>query len=349
MGPEQTEQVPEIRIGTDGRMPPTWNGVYTPFRLYHEELLNWKDFTGLKPEKLAPAVIIQLSGEPQRLALTVPREERIKPDGLNKIIAKFAKVYSPTEEQDLYFNYKDLRAYRRSSTQTISDFIGGFTSRSDKLQADKDVKIPPKLLAMMMIDHADLSHEQETNLFGATGGDLDIVKVSRALKLVMKENGKETSAQSVAQAYLTDRTKGPSNKKEPRKKFCRYCKKRSHSIEECWLKQKADQKKTSSFPVFSDFRSLLVNPIVDSAAATSLIGEETLKCYANCMSLDDLERQVPILDVHCFGRYGKEVKTLYSVLIPLPITDHNVLVRADVLPGAHPFLLGGDTQERMGA
>ena len=128
MGPEQTEQreqVPEIRIGMDSRMPPTWDGVSKSFSLYHEELLNWKDFTTLKPEKLAPAVIIQLSGEPQRLAITVSREDRTKSDGLDKVIAKFEEVYSPTEEQELYFTYKDLRAYRRKSTQTISDFIVG--------------------------------------------------------------------------------------------------------------------------------------------------------------------------------------------------------------------------------
>ena len=68
--------------------------------------MNWKDFTTLKPERHWPAFIIRLTGEPQRLALTVPREDRIKSDGLDKILKIFKDVYSSTEEQDLYHFYK---------------------------------------------------------------------------------------------------------------------------------------------------------------------------------------------------------------------------------------------------
>ena len=85
MGPGATE----LRISS---MPPTWDGVSKPFRLYQEELLNWLDFTSLPVERHAPAVILSLSGEPQRLALTISRDDRKKADGLNKIIKKFEEV-----------------------------------------------------------------------------------------------------------------------------------------------------------------------------------------------------------------------------------------------------------------
>ena len=164
MGPEC---LTEPRIGS---MPPTWDGVSKPFRLYLEELLNWKDFTTLVPERRAPAAIIRLSGEPKNLALTIKREDGVKNNGLEKIVEKFKDVYSETEEQDLYFYYKQFSKFRRTPNQSISDFIGGFTSRADMLKSNDEVKIPEKLLAMMMIDHASLTDEQENNLFGASGG-----------------------------------------------------------------------------------------------------------------------------------------------------------------------------------
>ena len=57
MGPEGSE----VRVGL---MPPSWDGITKTYRLYKEELLNWKDFTTLKPSRQAPAAIIRLTGEP---------------------------------------------------------------------------------------------------------------------------------------------------------------------------------------------------------------------------------------------------------------------------------------------
>ena len=39
----------------------------------------------------------------------------------------------------------------------------------------------------MIIDYTGLSKKQENNLFGASGGELNFVKVSRALELVLKD------------------------------------------------------------------------------------------------------------------------------------------------------------------
>ena len=351
MGPEGSV---ETRSGT---MPPSWDGVMKPYRLYHEELMNWKDFTTLKPERHAPAVIIRLSGEPQRLALTVPREKRIQADGLDTLITKFDEVYSSTEEQDLYFFYKELCKFRRRSEHSIADFISGFTARAEKLTACAEVTIPSKLLAMMLIDHASLTNEEENNLFGASGGQLDFTKVSRALKLVMKDSESknlETGTNNSVYISAGSEKDKRGNFNQKRKKFCRYCKKRSHNINECWLLKKKSEKSNDEsweFPVFTTKEAYLVNPIVDSAAGSSLIGIDTLKRYAEILQFDaeKLPKFEPMMKTHRFGYYGEEIKSLYSVNIPLPLKDRRVTVRADLLPGAHPFLLGGDTQERMRA
>ena len=149
------------------------------FRHYLEELTNWKDFMSLKAEGQAPAVIKRRNGEPQRVALNIRKEDRIRNNGLETLISKL-EVYPEIEEQDLYFYCKQLRMYRRTSEQSISDFIGGFTHRADKLKACKDVDIPQKLLEMMMIDHASLNHGQESKfIWGLWRGSFSYESIPR--------------------------------------------------------------------------------------------------------------------------------------------------------------------------
>ena len=342
MGPE----APELRAGS---MPPSWDGVDKPFRQYIEELQNWRDFTTLKEERQAPAVIIHLSGEPKQLALTISREVRKTAGGLDKIIKKFEEVYSSTDEQDMYYWYKRLTKFRRTEAQSIQDYISGFTARAEKLKSWEEVKIPEKFFSMMMIDYALLTSEQENNLFGAASGQLDFVKISRALKLVVQDSESSTSTP----AYVI------ANAKNMRKKFCRYCKKKGHDISECWKLQKRKESENNrsskdvrgswKFPVFTKSESLLVNPIIDSAAGTSVIGLETLNEYCNILEIKDLQKEEPMESTHRFGLYGTALDSLYSVHIPLPLQKHKVTVQANVLSGAHPFLIGARTQEKMKA
>ena len=62
-----------------------------------------------------------------------------------------------------------------------------------------------------------------------------------------------------------------------------------------------------------------------------------------------LRQDAPIEQTHRFGHYGDDIRTFCTVYVPLPIPDHNVFVRTDVLPGVQSFLLGADTQQRMRA
>ena len=245
--------------------------------------------------------------------------------------------------------------------KTAQEFLSGFTSRAEKLKGCPDIKTPSKLLAMMMIDFAELTDDQENNLFGACGGDLDVVKVRRAIKMVLKDS-KDQKDDSNPPAYPTKGAPKGGHEGHKSKKFCRYCKKKGHVIEECWKLQskngrgnKNDGKSDSGsggkwkFPVFVSNEAFVANPIVDSAAGTSLIGEDTLKEYCKILKINDLDTTDPMEKSHRFGYYGEPVKTICSVFVPLPIHGHDVSVRVDLLPGAHPFLLGAETQERMKA
>ena len=61
-----------------------------------------------------------------------------------------------------------------------------------------------------------------------------------------------------------------------------------------------------------------------------------------------MERLKPA-EVHMFGIHGEKHKTLYSTRIFLPIDYEAITVRANVIQGDHPFLIGLATLERMGA
>ena len=101
--------------------------------------------------------------------------------------------------------------------------------------------------------------------------------------------------------------------------------------------------------MFTGTESFLVNPIIDSAVVTSVIGEETLKEYCRILHLADLEKAEPMESTHRFGYYGKPISTLCSVFVQLPTQGHNVFFRTHLLPGRHSFLIGAETPERMRA
>ena len=87
------------------------------------------------------------------------------------------------------------------------------------------------------------------------------------------------------------------------------------------------------FPVFTGAESLFVNSIIDSAAGTSVIGEETLKEYFRLLHLKDLEKADPMESTHRFGYHGRPISAICLVFIRLPIKGHKILVRTGLLPG----------------
>ena len=46
--------------------------------------------------------------------------------------------------------------------------------------------------------------------------------------------------------YMSNDGRGRSQSKDPKKKFCKYCKKKSHNIEECWKLQNKEKRKINS-------------------------------------------------------------------------------------------------------
>ena len=345
MGPEA---IMDAHSGYNLKTPPFWDGITKPYRLYAQELENWLDFSSLQKKERGPAVIARLTGEPQRLALNIDRAVRVSEKGAEKIIEKLEEVYGSTEEQDIYHHYKELRSFRRSTQKSVSEFLGGFHSRADKLQSNKDVKLPEKLLSMMLIDHACLTGEQEAALFGACGGDLSSVKVTRALKLVMEQSVAPTQTAYASSGYA-------ENSKVKKSSFCRYCHKKGHVLQECFKKKRADERKSQNTYqknwnfLEADDTFKMLSPIIDTAATETLIGENTLTEYLAHLGLSQPMKLSPIALIHKFGLKGVPEHTKYSAYIRLPIRGKIILVRADVLPGDHPFLIGLSTQEKMKA
>ena len=315
MGPEAQLA---LSRGCDQRTPPVWDGTSKPYRLYISELKNWLDFTTIEEKQRAPAAIARLTGEPQRIALNIPRDSRIYPQGVDILINKLKEVYSRTQEQDLYHHFKELRSFRRHPSQPIGEFIGGFQSRADMISVcDPSVKLSPKLLAMMLIEHANLTHDQETALFGACGGRLDLIPVTRALKLVMEKEKVENSGE------VTFATEG--KRTERKKKYCSSCHRKGHWLSECWKEHPElrpanpkKQVKTRQWHFQTQAQAKFgINPLIDSAAFSSLIGQDTLKHYMEALRSryagmkgipSELQALEPCHPAHLFGRHEKCTK-----------------------------------------
>ena len=89
--------------------------------------------------------------------------------------------------------------------------------------------------------------------------------------------------------------------------------------------------------------------MIDSCAEETVNGTVTLQNYATEIRAGNLTKLPPISSNHRFARQGIKFGTLYSVQIPVPTGKKWVKVRADVIPGDHPFLIGYPALKKMRA
>jgi hypothetical protein len=152
----------------------------------------------------------------------------------------------------------------------------------------------------------------------------------------------------------------PSFSTLPPKTFCTYCKKRNHMESDCWKKRKAESssnertqtpergpemKNTYVTFVSEQQEQVERSVLLDSRAVFTVVGKSTLDNLMTAYGIDRIEKCPPLSLVHRFGTNGTPIEPEFGAIIPWSVRDdknmeHSFNLRADVLVGEYPLLIG---------
>jgi hypothetical protein len=92
--------------------------------------------------------------------------------------------------------------------------------------------------------------------------------------------------------------------------------------------------------------------LIDTGAVHAIIGNSTLDNMMKALNIGKIEKCQPLQVVHRFSTHGVPIEPEFGVIIPWTANDtqgnaHSFNLRADVLDGDHPFLVGCPTLMAM--
>ena len=64
-----------------------------------------------------------------------------------------------------------------------------------------------------------------------------------------------------------------------------------------------------------------IDPMIDTCAQQTVIGTTTLSKYTHKIEANTLQKLPPMASTHRFGKSGATYGTLYSVKVPIPVSD----------------------------
>jgi hypothetical protein len=94
--------------------------------------------------------------------------------------------------------------------------------------------------------------------------------------------------------------------------------------------------------------------LIDSGAAHNIVGRNTLDIIMGSLGMSRAEKCQPQSPIHRFGAHGASIEPDFGIIIPWDAKDmngqtHSFNLRADVLEGDHPLLIGCPTLVSMKA
>jgi hypothetical protein len=241
--------------------------------------------------------------------------------GIN-VLTHLDKAYQDSSEMILNNRVSAFLDYQRLPSMSISTYVAGFYARLDNLA---QLQIP------MVVASAHGSY-----------------KVKDMVDSMRKLYGATANA-----SFATVDTKT----------FCNYCKKKNHIEADCWKKRKAAmsedprgpqiisrQSKTETYVTFVSVEqeSAERSALIDSGAVHTIIGQSTLEKIMKSYGISRIDKCQPVSLVHRFGMNGVPIEAEFGAILPWSAQDvkgveHNFNLRADVLEGDHPFLIGCPT------
>ena len=147
------------------KTPPVLSDVisYTDWKF---DLEMWKLYAKLENKRKGPAVYLSLSGEAKECLRVLNHVDIGKENGLDLIIATLDKHFLKDENTRAYIAFKEFYDFRRSSGDSISQFLVTFERLYHKLKEFKireevHFDVPEGVKAFFHLTAANISEENE--------------------------------------------------------------------------------------------------------------------------------------------------------------------------------------------
>jgi hypothetical protein len=314
----------------------------------------WLKLTDVTPTKQGVALVGCLSGEPKEFVKTMPDQLLFSDQSGTNVLTHLDEAYQNSSEMILNSRVSAFLDYQRLPSMSISTYIAGFYARLDNLA---QLQMPDELKGHLLLKQANLEQSEKSMVVASARGSY---KVGDLVDSMRQLYGEQADIPTTVPSFVTNESK----------KFCTYCKKKNHVETDCWKKRKELESQKSEVPstkgservqrsTYVTFIS--VQPVnadrsalVDSGAVFTVVGTSTLNGIMGAYGIQKVEKCQPLSVVHRFGTNGAPIETEFGAIIPWSVQDakgreHEFNLRADVLQGDYPLLIGCPTLVAMEA
>jgi hypothetical protein len=337
---------------TSTRPPRFGDPTKEDYPSYRRDVELWLKLTEVTPSKRGVALVGCLSGEPKEFVKTMADELLFADESGTNVLFHLDRAYQNSSEMILNSRVSAFLDYQRLPSMTISTYIAGFYARLDSLA---QLQMPDELKGHLLLKQANFESSEKTMVIASARGSYKVKDVVDSMRQLYGERVDVATSSSFATVES--------------KRFCNFCKKRNHVEADCWKKRKAhsyddpNNERTEpdtnrrgtyvtfiSMPQDDTWRSALI----DSGAVHTLVGLSTLEKIMKSCRIERIEKCQPLSLVHRFGTHGTPMEPEFGAIIPWAALDtngaeHEFNLRADVLEGDHPLLIGCPTLISMKA
>ena len=143
-----------VMMSTGVRKPPIFLESKS-YEVWKKEVQLWKICCRIDKKEQGPALALSLTGSAREAALELEVTELNSDDGVDKLITKLDGLFLKDENQRIYISLKKFEQYKRTSTQSIDDFINQFELLHNKIKAYK-IDLPDPVVAYRLLESANL-------------------------------------------------------------------------------------------------------------------------------------------------------------------------------------------------
>ena len=136
------------------------------FELWEKKVELWQAITDLKKDQQGPALVLALTEKAQDEVLELPSSEIKADDGVQKILAKLAKIYKKDSVDSAYDAFEEFIYFKRSEEMKMQTYVCEFEKRYSKAKRH-GCELSKSILAFFLLNQAQLSIEKK-NLIKAT-------------------------------------------------------------------------------------------------------------------------------------------------------------------------------------
>jgi hypothetical protein len=344
---------------TSSRPPRFGDPLNENYPSYRRDVELWLRLTEVSKSKQGVALVGCLSGEPKEFAKTLSDELLFSDDSGNNVLIHLDKAYQDSTEMILNSRVSAFLDYQRLPSMSISTYIAGFYARLDNLT---QLQMPDDLKGHLLLKQANLEQSEKTMVIASAKGSHKVKDLVDSMRQLYGDR------QDVPVASPTFTVPSFTTVKKT-KKFCTYCKKKNHLEADCWKKRKDNEQNmidnkpsAPSGPVNNTYFTYFSGQpdefklcgLIDSGAVHTVIGAATLDVMMKRYNISRIEKCPPLSIVHRFGNNGTPMEPEFGAIIPWTVRDvynkdHCFNLRADVLDGDHPLLIGFPTLVAMKA